>query len=92
VNANICLICHSSIPENAPGGFCPACILRAAEMPESFSKSAPSLEEIAAAFPQLEIKGFIGQGGMGFVYRVQQPGLDRIVALGATSRRLNIAA
>jgi predicted Ser/Thr protein kinase len=41
----------------------------------------PSLERLAAAFPQLEVIEFIGQGGMGAVYKVRQKQLDRIVAL-----------
>jgi predicted Ser/Thr protein kinase len=41
----------------------------------------PSLERLAAAFPQLEVMEFIGQGGMGAVYKARQKQLDRIIAL-----------
>ncbi|HZR15991.1 MAG TPA: protein kinase [Verrucomicrobiae bacterium] len=41
----------------------------------------PTREQVAAAFPQLEILELIGQGGMGFVFKVRQPKLNRIVAL-----------
>ncbi|HEY1790521.1 MAG TPA: protein kinase, partial [Verrucomicrobiae bacterium] len=41
----------------------------------------PPVEEIARLFPQFEILGFIGKGGMGAVYKARQPGLDRLVAL-----------
>jgi serine/threonine protein kinase len=41
----------------------------------------PTIEELVAKFPQLEIMEFIGQGGMGAVYKVRQRQLDRIVAL-----------
>jgi serine/threonine protein kinase len=41
----------------------------------------PSLERLAAAFPQLEVIQFIGQGGMGAVYKARQKQLDRVVAL-----------
>ena len=32
-------------------------------------------------FPQLEVLGFIGQGGMGAVYKTRQRELDRVVDL-----------
>ncbi len=47
--------------------------------PSSFNP--PPVEELAPLFPQFEILGLIGQGGMGAVYKVRQKDLDRIVAL-----------
>lgn len=41
----------------------------------------PSIERLAAIFPQFEILALIGKGGMGAVYKVRQKDLDRIVAL-----------
>ena len=41
----------------------------------------PSIELVAAAFPQLEILDLIGQGGMGAVFKARQPKLNRLVAL-----------
>ena len=70
-----CPTCQAPIPANSPGGFCPACLLRDADETPAFGPAAPSLEEIAAAFPRLEVMELIGQGGMGFVYKARQPDL-----------------
>jgi len=89
MNQKTCPTCHSPIPENTPGGFCPVCVLRDAEEPTVAGHSAPPLEEIAAAFPQLDVLELIGQGGMGSVYKVRQPELDRVVALKILSPELS---
>ena len=38
----------------------------------------PSLEAVRAAFPQLAILDFLGQGGMGWVFKARQPKLNRL--------------
>ena len=68
-----CPKCGMSIPAEAPQGLCPKCVLLQASIPTEGGKgeSAPTREEIAAAFPQLEILELIGQGGMGFVFKAR---------------------
>ena len=90
---NICRGCQRPLPEGAPDGLCPECLMKAGLgsdvdiAPESEGGSgrkpfvAPTLEEVARLFPQLEMLGFIGQGGMGAVYKARQRELDRVVAL-----------
>src|SRR6187402_3064845 len=67
--------------------ICPKCLLGGAAhatdagIPATATGEIPSIERIAAAFPQLEVLELIGRGGMGFVFKARQPHLDRFVAL-----------
>jgi serine/threonine protein kinase len=44
-------------------------------------RAVPALDEIARRFPELEVLAFVGEGGMGAVYKARQPKIDRFVAL-----------
>ena len=70
-------------------GLNPGQLLEIASMPlgseaDTVRLSAPDLpsqEEVARAFPDLEVLELIGRGGMSAVFRARQPRLNRVVAL-----------
>jgi len=83
-----CPNCRKPLPPDVALGLCPECLIKAgfpsgteADIGASARFVPPTVEEIAKLFPQLEIVGFIGKGGMGAVYKARQTALDRLVAL-----------
>lgn len=78
-----------ALPPDAPEGLCPHCLLAENLITthlDTGEKSGPRMlppspEEVARLFPQLEVIQCLGRGGMGVVYKVRQPRLDRVVAL-----------
>ncbi len=68
-------------------GLDPADLLKQGAAEDTLADAAggafglPPVEELQEIFPQFEILGLIGKGGMGAVYQVRQKALDRIVAL-----------
>jgi predicted Ser/Thr protein kinase len=82
-----CPVCGAPLPAGALAGLCPACLLAQGSEththapPERSAFQPPSLQQVGRLFPQLEILGLIGAGGMGAVYKARQPALDRLIAL-----------
>jgi serine/threonine protein kinase len=83
---SLCPQCGAPLTPGAAFGLCPRCLLAGAAEPSEAPSGArlasvPTVEQVAAAFPQLEVLGLIGAGGMGAVFRARQPKLNRLVAL-----------
>ena len=81
----ICPNCGKALPPDVPLGLCPQCLVKSALGAEPGAAgpdfAPPPVAEMAQLFPQFEILGFIGKGGMGAVYKARQPALDRFIAL-----------
>ena len=78
-----CPQCGIALATGALGGLCPACLLKhgADTKGEELEFEAPRVEEVRRLFPQFEVIDLLAKGGMGAIYKVRQPALDRIVAL-----------
>ena len=87
-----CPRCGTRLTPDRAQGLCPRCLLEAASGEHSQPEivvthhdarrpDAPSTEQLAPHFPQLELDSLIAAGGMGAVYRATQKSLGRRVAL-----------
>ncbi len=82
-----CPTCNGELLTSNGQTFCPACLLQQGMKSSTYGAGPrvawkpPEMEQLAAAFPHLEIQQLLGVGGMGAVFRVRQRELDRVAAL-----------
>ncbi|HEX6984341.1 MAG TPA: protein kinase, partial [Planctomycetaceae bacterium] len=86
-----CPRCGRPLPADAPAGLCPRCLLSDGfgDRSETDLRARtggprfvpPTVDELAAEFPNLEFVRLLGSGGMGAVYLAKQVRLDRPVAV-----------
>jgi serine/threonine protein kinase len=94
MNPPACQRCGRPLEAGLPLGICPRCLLEAGQAPSGSATSEasaatgarprstpPAPEALAPHFPGLAIESLIAVGGMGAVYRAEQRGLARKVAL-----------
>jgi predicted Ser/Thr protein kinase len=84
-----CPSCREAIPDDAPGGACPRCLIGVGLSSGSGATggtgggAAPDVDpaEVRRRFPAYDVAATLGRGGMGVVFRARQKALDRDVAL-----------
>lgn len=69
------------LPQSRQPDDAAAPVVRPSQRASTHRWTPPELEEARRLFPNYEVIGLLGHGGMGAVYQARQPALDRTVAI-----------